>query len=416
MLPVHIQNVEKTRMPRRDSIVFEGGERYATLVTDDGVPDFWVTLFVTVQLRASHTQNAILSILQDIAHFKIWEKINNRDVLSEFRDGQFLSRSDAISVRDHCGFETRSMQKWLDASTQKKVVTLNPARSKRGPPLRRVSKAHQANRIVHVAQYLDFSAHALLRNRTNFAELKNPIEEMKRALVAQKPKVSGKGAITDPDLKAPAPEVFEKLMAVVGEDSDDNPYKNKTVQFRNALMFEVIYHTGLRAGELLSLRVEDISFSEDRSAIHVRRRHDDVVDPRVHQPVAKTLERTIPIPTQLAMRLREYILEVRSRIPGATRHPFVFVTHHSAKSHQGKPISDSTFRNRILAPAVKKNPDLFDEITRHGFRHNFNYRLSKKIDKRNEQAKTDQEVKPISEKEEIQIRKQLNGWDYEALG
>lgn len=401
-------------MLRRNSIVFESGERYATLITDEGVPDFWVTLFVTVQLRTSHTQNAILSILQGIAHFKIWEQMNCRDLLSEFRDGRFLAPADPVSIRDHCGYETRSLRKWLDASQKKNVVTLNPARSRRGPALRRVSKAHQANRISHVAEYLDFTARALLRHRANVADLTGPIKEMKSALIAQKPKVAGRGAITEPDLKAPPSQVFDEFMAVVREDSDNNPYRNETVRFRNALMFEVMYHTGIRSGELLSLRVEDVIVSADRASVHVRRRHDDVIDPRTHQPVAKTRERTIPIPVEVATRLRKYIIDVRAHIPGATRHPFIFVSHHIAKAYRGRPISDSAFRNRILAPAASTKPELFEEITRHGFRHNFNYRLSKKIDERNERAKTDDKVKAITEKEEIQLRKQLNGWDSDS--
>src|SRR5690606_11347629 len=225
-----------------------------------------------------------------------------------------------------------------------------------------------------------------------------------------RPRISGRAVNNDPDFKAPAPEVFEALMNVVREGSEDNPYKNLGIRHRNALMFEILYHTGIRSGELLSLRVEDISFVGSDAKVYIRRRHDDPLDPRAHQPVVKTLERSIPIPSSLAERLRNYIMGVRAHIVGSTRHPFVFVTHHAAKNCQGRPISDSTFRNRILKPIVKANPELFEEITRHGFRHNFNYRLSKRIDEQNARAKSDPSIKPISEKEELQIRKYLNGW------
>lgn len=302
----------------------------------------------------------------------------------------------------------------MDASSRTNVVRLNPLKSHRGPPLRRVSKGHQSNRVIHLAEYLEFVAEAILRRRSDIAELRDSIKTMKQVILAQKPKTSGQGPLTDPELKAPAPEVFETMMDIVREDSDLNPYRDYGVRFRNALMFEVMYHTGIRAGELLSLRIEDMSFSVDNAQIHVRRRHDDPIDPRLQQPVAKTLERRIPIPTHLAKRIRSYIMDVRAHIPRSTEHPFLFVTHHAARHCQGRPISDSTFRNRILAPAVQSNPELFEEITRHGFRHNFNYRLSKKIDQHNQKAEADSRLQPIGEKEEIQIRKQLNGWKSDA--
>ena len=74
------------------------------------------------------------------------------------------------------------------------------------------------------------------------------------------------------------------------------------------------------------------------------------------------------------------------------------------------PISNSTFVNRVLKPAVAIHPELLEEITRHGFRHNFNYKLSKRIDEINKAAKENPKIKPINEKKEIQIRKELNGW------
>ncbi|WP_157955215.1 site-specific integrase [Halomonas denitrificans] len=396
-------------MLNRESLIFESGERYATFVDDDGVPDFWITLFVTVQLRPSLSQNAILGILQDIAHFKLWEQVNGRDVLSEFRKGKVLSDIDVLSIRDHCANETRSIRRWLQASVQRKVVVLGRTRNNKTATFPRVGKAHQANRIAHIANYLDFVARTMLRANSDFTDLGKLLSDMRLRLLKQRPRVSGKGGIREEGQQGAPPKAFDQLMECVKEDSEANPYRNSGVKLRNALMFELLYHTGVRAGELLTLRIEDIVFGPTAS-IRVRRLHDDEIDPRRHQPVAKTLPRTIPIPIKVAERLRQYIIEVRSTIKGASRHPFLFVTHHAARHCEGNPISDSTFRNRILKPAVKKNEELFSEITRHGFRHNFNYRLSKKIDAHNERAKVDTCLVPISEKEELQIRKQLNGW------
>jgi integrase len=107
------------------------------------------------------------------------------------------------------------------------------------------------------------------------------------------------------------------------------------------------------------------------------------------------------------------VMDVRAKVPNANKGPFLFVTHKKGK-YQGQPISDSTFKNRILAKATKANLEIFEEICRHGFRHNFNKLLSEKIDAWNAKARLDPSLKKISEKEELQVRKQLNGWDSDA--
>jgi len=102
-------------------------------------------------------------------------------------------------------------------------------------------------------------------------------------------------------------------------------------------------------------------------------------------------------------------MENRAATDNAKAHPYIFVTHKRG-NYFGKPISNSTFVNRIVKPAIAVSPELFEEITRHGFRHNFNYNLSKRIDAINAAAKTNPDIEAITEKKEMQIRKQLNGW------
>lgn len=176
-------------------------------------------------------------------------------------------------------------------------------------------------------------------------------------------------------------------------------------------MFNVMYETGMRSGEILALKIEDIDWHSGK--ICVVRRHDDPDDPRRRQPVVKTCERDIPISQEFVRQLRAYVMDVRSKVPNANQRPFLFVRLKSGKD-QGHPLSDSSFRNRVLGPAISTDSELFNEICRHGFRHNFNYRLSKKIDEHNRRAKLDKTIEPINEKKEIQIRMYLNGWASEG--
>ena len=53
-------------------------------------------------------------------------------------------------------------------------------------------------------------------------------------------------------------------------------------------MFDIMYETVARGGEVLGLQIGDIDWT--RNVLKIIRRHDDVQDRRKHQPVAKTEE------------------------------------------------------------------------------------------------------------------------------
>jgi integrase len=392
-------------------LVFPNGERYPMLFDEEGMPDFWVTLYVTESLRVSVAASTIENVIQNIRHLKLWEESEGRDLMSEFSKGKFLDDDDINSLRDHCQLNAKSLRKRLRDKKVKNVTSLEllyPTAKKNIPS---VSSSHFANRLVDIASYINFTARTMLRRREGFADMCKAIDAMKDRIIAQKSKISTpKGNVGDPDHKAPAASVFDALMKVVKEDSYDNPFKNTGVRYRNALVFNIMYETGTRAGEILAIQVGDIDFQ--KGCVNIVRRPDNPDDPRPRQPTVKTLGRPIPITPELLEALRNYIFEVRAVTKGANKHPYLFVTHKKGK-HQGHPISNSTFTNRILKPATAQFPDMFDEINRHGFRHNFNYRLSKSIDAHNKEARANPEGEKqvINEAQELHIRKDLNGWE-----
>jgi integrase len=390
-------------------IMFDDGERYPMVIDDEGVPDFWLTLFVTENLRVSLTQTAIENTIRSLIHLQLWEETNGIALIDEFKQEKFLTDADIASIRDHCLLDTKNLRQWHRSLPRHNITRLSVSHPSSVRHLKSVSKNHAANRLAHISNFLKFTAEALLRQRSNYVSLVVQIEDMATRIKSQKPKGLGdKGLAGDPDDKAPPPEVFAKFMEVISETSPENPYLNPGIRVRNARMFELMHETGMRSGEVLGLYVEDIDYLV--GIAKVKRRHDNPLDPRLRQPVAKTLARNIPISKALAKRLRNYVMEVRSKVPNANKWPFLFVTHKKGK-YQGQPISDSTFKNRILAKATESNMELFEEICRHGFRHNFNKLLSEKIDAWNAKARLDPSLKIISEKEELQVRKQLNGWD-----
>nr|WP_281361040.1 site-specific integrase [Sulfitobacter maritimus] len=224
---------------------------------------------------------------------------------------------------------------------------------------------------------------------------------------AKAPRVArNSGLQGDPNYRSAPPEVYSEAIRLVRVDNPDNPFR-KNVRLRNQVMFDIMYETGARGGEVLGLRIEDVDWS--RRVLKIIRRHDDVHDSRKHQPVVKTEEGEVYITETLARDLRRYIMEDRSQIQAARSHPYVFVNHRKGVGY-GQPVGIATFKTRIAKPASNQTPEIFNEITRHGFRHNFNYRLSKKFDEHNARAAKDPSANQISQKEEMQIRMNLNRW------
>jgi len=204
-------------------------------------------------------------------------------------------------------------------------------------------------------------------------------------------------------------------MGIVEPLNDYNPY-TLSVRQRNYLLFKILYDTGLRAGEVLQLKIADINFSQ--SEIMVRTRHDDPEDTfRKDEPNAKTLERDIPISEELRDQIRDYILKERRFIPNTQKHGFLFVSYKGIT--KGSPLSSIQFSrivekasiNEELTRFIKNNGILVNrQITRHGFRHNFNNKLSRVIDQENKKANDEGRMHDvISDKKEIEQRMYING-------
>ena len=169
--------------------IFSGGERYPILVDKDDIPDFWVTIFVTAELRSSHKASSIENTIRSILHLRLWEKMENRDLLTEFENGKFLTNEDIDSIRDFCLLNKLSVIRYMKIKQSANVSKLswtNPS-AKRG--FKTVSKRHMAIRLAHIANYLGFVFADLVRQKDNCSELNQKIDKMKCLIKAQGHKV-----------------------------------------------------------------------------------------------------------------------------------------------------------------------------------------------------------------------------------
>ncbi|MGY1450263.1 tyrosine-type recombinase/integrase [Pseudomonas chlororaphis] len=353
------------------------GERLIVLVDELGMPLFYPALYVTVHMRGrSLALNTIQSALSALKAMYAWQSYYNIDVESRFSCNELLLSHEIHSLRDF-------MQKPLAGENERSVISI----SRRSGS---VSKGNQYARMSVIADYLGFLADHHLPSSTSSRE---GIERMVAQIKSNRPKTSNKSSVSRED-KHLDDELLDSLEEALRPGSGSNPIREYAVQVRNALMFSILRVTGLRRGELLNLKVEDVDFTTN--TMKVVRRPDSKGDSRAYQPVAKTRERVFPLMPELTDQIRGYVLSHRIKVPGAKKHGYLFITHKSGKS-QGLPLSNSGFGKFI--GVLKSVLECASGIHAHSLRHHWNYTFSKICENR-----------ALPPEREEKLRSYLMGW------
>ncbi|WP_258391671.1 site-specific integrase [Stenotrophomonas maltophilia] len=403
-------------MPMLSVHVLGEGERVPMLHDEQGMPLFYPTLFATSQLRnAGAAVNTIRNKLADLLVLLRWEQANGRDLITEFRSGRFLTVADIVSLRDFAKLDMRELRSAGDVEKERSVVVdFLEARVSSSRALATIGGQQHFNRISTFADYLEFTASVVTQHQ-NSSRTAQEIARMARTIRKHRPRGLAKQRADDSDLRSPPSELVERFMVIGAEGNPRNPFRHPEVQLRNAIIFGLLRHTGMRRGELLSLRLDQFDLGHEPH-VWVRRNQDDKHDSRRYQPVAKTKERPLPLPEMLANQIDRYMLKVRPKIGPARRHPYLLVSHRKG-STWGKPLSASALSSQIFS-RMRAVDSAFEAIHPHAFRHHFNYELSVSIDKHNAKSRSgeDAEASPISEAKELDVRAFLNGHRSKASG
>ncbi len=357
---------------RLSRTTFANGERYPILLNSVGCPEWYPTLFATVRYRntskAFNTAYAALSAIRQVYRWSRSQEINLAD---RFRKRQILLTNEIESLADFL-IRTR-----VEASTESRVVAMRRGKlegariaAPRSAPM--LSSGFAYSRLSYAAGYLQWLASRVLEDATN--EVDEPtserIAQMARSLRARRPAAGRKTRLNAK--KAQSAEEQNALMALAQPESSENPFSTATSR-RNLLIVMMLDELGIRAGELLAIKVTDIEFHAQE--IVIPRRHNDPEDPRPVQPVAKTLDRRLGLSDELTFMLSSYILKERLKYPAARRHPFLLVsTRNSRAGKAGDPLSRQAVW-KLISTLSDEMPDRSKRVHPHLLRHNAVSRL-----------------------------------------
>lgn len=376
-------------------IKFSDGERYPLLINSKGMPHWYVTLFTTTQIRnASKAPNTIAAALSAIKVLLDWTDSFNIDLELRFAQRNFLTEQELESLRNH----TQTKLAKRREITSSKVIPLfkNSERSRSiiQKNMDKVTSSTQYIRMSYQSAYLEWLAMRIIEQEAKFiddATLKR-IKFMSKSFSARRPHKSISSRETT--RKGLTEDQQFLLFETVKPGTPTNPFSS-TLQIRNQLIVLLLYHLGMRAGELLALRISDFDFQQN--TVLIARRHDNPHDPRSYQPVVKTADRRIPLTTQLIKLVSDYILGGRRKVPKSKSHDFLFITHQTGP-FEGQPLSIKGL-NKIFLEIQKAQPKELRNLTPHLLRHTANDRFSQLMDQRG-----------ATSAEEEKMRSYLMGW------
>jgi integrase len=191
-------------------------------------------------------------------------------------------------------------------------------------------------------------------------------------------------------------EALQLLLEIIRQDSERNPFREE-VRHRNEMIILLLIALGPRAGEILQIKTTDFSFQMNEVLIGQRR--DDPQDPRINEPVPKTLDRRLPVDDKLIRSVYDYITHERRTFKAAKSHTFLLVTHQRGL-FQGKALSQRGL-NKIFETIRRAQPKLLGNLHPHVLRHTSNDLFSETADEQQ-----------MSEAREEQLRSYKYGWKY----
>lgn len=157
--------------------------------------------------------------------------------------------------------------------------------------------------------------------------------------------------------------IVHKALEITRETSLENPWIKRD-RLRNQVIVDVLLRLGVRAGELLKISLDEIHLNGSIASITIKRKENEVSDPRKDEPRVKTFGRILELDQQVAQDIVR-LLKQRNSVKSAKKNKFLFVSNVT-----GLPLS----YDRLIAIVEKiKFKELKEaHLTPHDFRRTWN--------------------------------------------
>jgi integrase len=382
-------------------VTFSSGERVPLLIAGStGEPLFQPTLYSTTHLRARG--RATETIYQALRSIMVLQLILDRlsvNLDERMAEGRLLERGEIDEIARGCRFPLETIVRELfdgphTSLTSRRSKNLEHVRMSAKTASPQVDASTAAIRIHYIRDYLKWLTSNRLFSMSlkedAYAALKARADLVRGVLAELAPVASNRNGVTN--RKGFLQKEIDKILAVMDPTSPTNPWKGKHTKGRNYLIAKWLVALGIRRGELLNVRIDDINFQTGR--VTIERRPDDKRDPRPNQPRVKARGRELPLGSTLVALTHEYVRTLRAAQGNARKHGYLFVADGS-----GAPLSLPQV-DAIFTVLRKSRPELPRNLMPHVLgRHSWNTRFSELADERK-----------LSAEVETKVRARAMGW------
>lgn len=378
------------------------GERLSILLDDDGMPLTYPNLFVTSMYRNDdQSSSSCHKALEQISY--LYEICNGLDINIEQRlaKGNFLTHEEIKNIAYFTGITREASHKKFN--TPSNVVKFKPSKPRLLETARYAIIAEKEedkvfwqtkyNRLTVFGRYVSWlekyhHAYAESKTESYFFDLR-PAKSEGLTYGGMLELLTHKSLDTN-----------ERVIFLdrIRHDYTDNPWVDPDIRMRNYTICMFMYSLGVRLGECLNVKLDDLVLRKGQRFVLIKRSPGDPNDTRPNQPRVKTNSRALALTPKLQLILDTYINEHRAKIKNVGQTNFLFVSH---RLRDGKV-------NPLSISAVEK---IFNQLSHvmgfnmypHRLRHTWNDRFSEAMDKLIAEGKTSEEKSEAD-------RCQLMGW------
>jgi len=334
-----------------ETITHENGEQLPLLLDEVGLPLATPNEFIMG--RRFLSTNTLVRNLRELVVFYRWLEQEQIDLWFRIQSAQGFTEAE---VR---GAMVETLRREQESDRKVKKITISP---------------HTFNqRLTTLRQFLvwcyDVYINSLPMTDTRYERIREQQARLTKWLdssfINAPPENTKKQkGLTDKEISF--------LESILDPENPDVVGRNEAVRYRNYIATMVMLYYGLRPGELLSLRVQDIEIGAI-SALRVERRPADPNDKRRPRPQIKRNGRVLPIDNKLfANNLDQYIMLWREKLEANAEE-----SEYLILSDEGEPLSQSALTQFYQGLRKRFPKKLPSHLTAKALRHTFSSRMEK---------------------------------------